>query len=193
MNFRNLVIISVLGLILFSSNACTLPLGVAAVEPQELGHTIYLPPAKTFSPQQPLPQRTPSTSLTQPETENSIYLNKVREKFYQEQFLWLDAEAKRIRSSKERLHDGAWKLYILYAAVDNPNYANITGEEDWQRHLPLLHKWLELQPQSVTVRVALGEFFVNYGWHARGDGYSYKVTEEGWRQLGTRLAEAERV
>lgn len=189
MNSRNLVLISLLSFTIFSSTACTLRLGAAAVEQPALGHSIYMPRPKNFSPQ--MSSRPMATkSVPQPD-ENFIYLTEVREKFYQEQFLWLDAEAKRLRSSKERLHDGAWKLYILYAAVGNPNYSGEPGEEVWQRYLSLLRKWVQLQPDSVTARVAMGEFFVNYGWHARGNGYSSTVTQEGWRLFETRLGEAE--
>src|SRR3954470_11088334 len=137
MKFRNPRIILTLGLILFSSSACTMQFGKDATQhPGQRQPVIPLGAARTATPQQ-----TPAPLPPPPATENSIYLERVREMFYQRQFAWLDAEAGRLRASKERLTDGAWKLFIFYAAVDDPDTAR-AGEEGWPRYLSLLREWV---------------------------------------------------
>jgi hypothetical protein len=50
---------------------------------------------------------------------------------------------------------------------------------------------LAKSPSLEVIRLQVrGDFFINYAWEARGNGYADTVTEEGWRQFRERLTEA---
>src|SRR6266403_5606744 len=49
---------------------------------------------------------------------------------------------------------------------------------------------MQPKPRSITAYVAQADFLTDYAWHARGTGYSNKVTKEGWRLFAERLAKA---
>jgi hypothetical protein len=57
-----------------------------------------------------------------------------------------------------------------------------------------IHKnWIAAFPKSITAHVAYADYLVSYAWHARGTAYANKVTQEGWRLMGERLAAAQQV
>lgn len=87
-------------------------------------------------------------------------------------FKQLDCLANRFRSSKERFPGGAWKLHVLYQGLDNPvQYPQYPTEKDWNVLLRRLKQWVAVRPRSLTARVALASAYVDYAWHARGNGY----------------------
>ena len=51
----------------------------------------------------------------------------------------------------------------------------------------LLANW----PQEAAIHLLRGDYYIDYAWHARGNGYADTVTEEGWKLFGERLALAE--
>ena len=67
------------------------------------------------------------------------------------------------------------------------------SEEEWQEQRKKLEEWLSEIPDSLTARIVLSDWYVSYGWKARGSGEADTVTPEGWRLLRERVAEAERV
>ena len=44
-------------------------------------------------------------------------------------------------------------------------------------------EWATAWPESVMPYMGLARLYHNYAWDARGDGYAYTVTEEGWRDF----------
>ena len=110
----------------------------------------------------------------------------------------LDEFAAKLRSSKERNADGAWKLSEVYYALGVSN--NIFGmpifdnipDKAFEERLADLQDWIIAKPGSITARVALACVQVDYAWNARGGDYASKVTNEGWRLFGERLIEAEK-
>lgn len=115
---------------------------------------------------------------------------KTRQAYNSRRFDELEAEAARLRSSKETNENGNWKLIHFYDALscreDEP-------ESMWQLHDKIHQEWIAAKPTSITARIAYLDFLTDYAWHARGHEYADKVTKEGWRLFGERLAAAEKV
>ena len=108
-------------------------------------------------------------------------LKMVKDKKYAE----LDCFADRVRSGKERLPDGRWKLDVFYSGLASPVvYSVHATEEDWNVHLKALRKWTLAKPKSITARVALAEALIGYAWFARGNGLADTVSNSGWKLFG---------
>jgi hypothetical protein len=120
------------------------------------------------------------------ETEARSYVSE-------EKFDVLESVASKVRASKERFPGGAWKLNAFYTGVGMPAGGDSAPDTVWETHLTKLGKWLRQYPDSITAHVALGEALLNYGWKARGKGFSHTVTEEGGRLYAERLMMAGRV
>ncbi len=98
-------------------------------------------------------------------------------------FAELDAAADRVRASKERVEGGAWKLFVFYETVSNPNVGGAASSTDWIQHITRLEGWVAARPKSVTARVALAEAYRLSGWSARGSGFADKVTSSGAQEF----------
>ena len=105
----------------------------------------------------------------------------------------LERTAAQLRSGRERLPGGAWKLNAFYSGLNEPAAATRASESEWQLHLGKLRQWVERNPTSITARVALGDALVNYAWAGRGEGYTHTVSEERLSLYRERLAQAEAV
>ncbi len=51
--------------------------------------------------------------------------------------------------------------------------------------------WRTHEPDSYLPLLEEGVFYVNYAWHARGSGWAWTVTEDGWKKFRERLPQAE--
>ena len=121
------------------------------------------------------------------------YQHTIAAMLQQEEFKQLDCLADAARSQKEKFSGGAWKLHILYEALNTPALSQHPTEEDWKALLRHLEHWRSARPQSITAAVAQGSAYVNYGWDARGDGVSGTVSESGWKLYEERLATGRRI
>ena len=108
-----------------------------------------------------------------------------------EKFRELDCLTDSVRTSKERLAGGVWTLHLLYNGLRAPQLH--PTEEDWKTHMALVQKWVGAKPKSITARVALAESYMDWGYNARGSGYSNTVSESGWRLFEERNRKAKRV
>ena len=55
------------------------------------------------------------------------------------------------------------------------------SEEQWKEKLDHLQKWSKEYPESTTAKVALASYYMEFAWHARGQGYANTVTDNGWK------------
>lgn len=101
----------------------------------------------------------------------------------------LEALAAKYRASKEEYTGGMWKLSYFYVGVDSPE----GDDAEWQRRLKELQDWQQHKPDAITPVVALGRFWDNYAWHARGGGFADTVTDENARLMMERLHKAAEV
>jgi hypothetical protein len=118
--------------------------------------------------------------------------NAIAQLLKEERFQELDCIADWARSSKARFSGGTWVLHNVYRGLATPMPGHPT-EEDWLTHLQLLERWSEQKPDSITVPIALAKSYENYGWSARGSGYSDTVSESGWRLFRERFAKAKTI
>lgn len=109
----------------------------------------------------------------------------VRKLFQQENFKELNCIADSERSSKERLTGGMWKLHEFYWAIKEMQ--GRPTQEDWDDHLRLARNWVAATPRSITARIVLARFYIDYAWDARGADTSDTVSDSGWKLLGQRL------
>ncbi len=119
--------------------------------------------------------------------EIKIFRAEVRGAFDENRFDFLEEKAQALRKSKELFGNGSWKIFQFYQGIDNRFH---TGDDGWLTDLRRLEKWKKAHPDSITARIALAQFWVGYGWKARGSGYADTVTEERWAVFGERLKQA---
>ena len=117
--------------------------------------------------------------------------DKTRAAFFTGDYNELERIAEDYRSRKSRFRTGQWKLAYFYGALAADCHVN--DEEYWTEMFKRLKKWVELKPNSVTARIALGSCYIQYASHARGGGWAKDVTEDQWKLYRERLAEANRV
>lgn len=115
---------------------------------------------------------------------------KTRGLYNASRFDELEALANQLRVEHGRFGNGSWKIHHFYEALrcrsDEP-------ETMWQLHESIHEKWDAARPRSITAHVAHADFVIEYAWHARGSGSANKVTKEGWRLFGERLAKAKQL
>lgn len=114
------------------------------------------------------------------------YEDAIAQLLKQEKFSELDCVADKARAGKSRFSGGAWKLVEIYAGLEKPRPGHAT-EEDWHQHFVLLDQWQTSNSKSITARIALAWSYIDYGWDARGEGYSDSVSESGWKLLADRM------
>ena len=109
-----------------------------------------------------------------------------------EEFDELECLADAARTGKTRFSGGGWKLRNIYIGLQSPRPGHPT-QEDWRHHFELIEQWQAKKPNSITVPIVLAESYVQYGWDARGSGYSNDVSQSGWKLFGERLAKAKEI
>lgn len=96
----------------------------------------------------------------------------------------LEKLAVELRASRESLDGGTWLLTHFYnCAVEVP-------DKDAEPAMEFYRRWATEHPESITAQICLAEALKSYAWNARGSGWADSVTEEGWRLMKERLAEA---
>lgn len=110
----------------------------------------------------------------------------------QEKFAQLDCIADGLRARKARFSGGAWKLRNFYIGLDSPRPGHPT-QEDWRHHMALIESWTQLRPHSATAQIALAESYLQFGWDARGGGYTDDVSNSGWKIFGQRVEKARQI
>ena len=120
------------------------------------------------------------------------YRDAIAELLKEKKFKDLDCLADAARTSKARFSGGQWKLRNIYIGLQSPRPGHPT-EVDWKQHLKLIESWKESNPDSVTAPIALAESYTQYGWAARGTGYSDDVSNSGWKLFGERAAKAKKI
>lgn len=136
-------------------------------------------------------KRQPETPVSSAAMEDvTTFRGEVRQHYNNRRFAELEEIASKVRSGKERVRYGDWKIYHFYQAMD---CREDEQESMWKLHEQIHREWLEKFPQSITARVAQAEFLTTYAWHARSDATAKYVSEEGWRLFHERLAAARTV
>jgi hypothetical protein len=112
--------------------------------------------------------------------EIDVYSNATAHLLLKEDFDALEKQAENERATKARFKGGVWRLRTFYKGLEQPLYGDAASDVQWKEHLTRLKKWSDTHPESIAARVALAHSYLNYGWKARGTGYSNTVSQEGW-------------
>lgn len=113
------------------------------------------------------------------EREARIYEKKLFDKKYEE----LSRLAQEYAASDTTISDGQPALAALHGGVSgclSNGCTDYLSENEWSEKLGHLKEWTHEYPNSTTAKVALASYYMEYAWHARGQGYSNTVSEEGW-------------
>lgn len=184
MSFRKILFLFFISTLLVSSNACLyIPITTGSKSNKS-----DKPPQKSIPDKQQTSNNHAKKASTRPDDDYDKYMKEISVKFNQKQFAFLDDEARKLRREKTRLTGGYWKLRAFYKGIESP-----LTDDGWESHINLLREWIKQNPKSVTAHVGLALSHISYAWVARGDGYANTVSEEGWKLLHERLAEAEAV
>lgn len=114
-------------------------------------------------------------------------------------YIALEQQAQALRSPEAMFRSGEPKLYRYYAAlIDDQSETGATHCEHGTPHrfedaVARLERWRAAMPQSVTVKIALAWLWEKSAWDARGCGWASEVSARAWQDVGTRLAEAQRM
>jgi hypothetical protein len=106
-------------------------------------------------------------------------------------FRGLDAMARDFRSSQASFSNGTWKLNHFYQELSEVGPK--APEKLWEMRLALLRRWFEADPESITARVAMAGFLIDYAWHARGGSWASDVRSDAWPLVHERTSEASRI
>ncbi|MCC6489667.1 MAG: right-handed parallel beta-helix repeat-containing protein, partial [Candidatus Hydrogenedentes bacterium] len=95
------------------------------------------------------------------------------------EFAPLEAIVKRLRDEKTRFPSGEWQLPFFYEWLSDAGQF-MEGESE-VRFFKMIDAWKAAYPDSLTWRMVLCKAYQQRAWGYRGSGYSYTVTEEGWK------------
>ena len=112
----------------------------------------------------------------------------LRQLLEQQNFKELNCIADWERSSKEKLPGGMWRVHDFFWSIKEMQ--RHPTQEDWEDHLKLAQSWVDATPRSITARVVLARFYIDYAWYARGVDTADSVTNSGWKLFGQRLDKA---
>lgn len=122
--------------------------------------------------------------------ESEAYKQTVLKRLRKRDFKWIDNEASKARTYKERLPGGYWKLRSLYSVMEKPMTGEQPSEGDWEDLIRDLSAWSQQHPESVTAKVALATVWQQYAWKARGMGSANTVSDVARETFQKRLANA---
>ncbi len=106
--------------------------------------------------------------------ESAVFRAEIRGAFEKKNFKLLEITAKELRKSHPLFSDGSWKLKHFYDAIGE----RINHEQsDYERDLSIFQAWDKAEPKSLTLRIAMIEFYTEVAWNARGNGMSDTVTQ----------------
>lgn len=117
-------------------------------------------------------------------------VSKVHTLWHQHNFAGLDAYAEKLRSDQTQLVDGRAPIDVFIEELEPPDWY---PEHRWQEQIDQFNDWIQQRPTSATARIALANTLRGYAWKARAGGWAKTVTNEGWRLMARRLAEAWKV
>src|SRR5262249_40154716 len=124
------------------------------------------------------------------ETDPEKYSEGVRLMLEQERFRVLEDVSAGERTNRTRFAGGEWKLNGFYEAVASPTGKGRGVVPDWNAYRERLNRWVGMQPQSITARVAVGQAELMYAWQLRGPGETGTIAQERWRLFTETLKQA---
>ena len=87
------------------------------------------------------------------------FRNSTRQLYNNRKFAELEALAGKIRSGKERIGTGSWKIFHYY---DSLNCREDEPESMWTLHDTIHREWEAAFPEAITACVARADFLTTY-------------------------------
>ena len=84
------------------------------------------------------------------------------------------------------MSDGGWTLAPFWVGL----WQDGEGEAAWQKAHAQVEKWAAARPQSPLARVTLARSWTSGAWIARGDEFANKVSDQTWKTVEERQAQA---
>jgi hypothetical protein len=137
-------------------------------------------------------QKKSSTPAAKPGPQYDAYSRDVSQRWASEDYGWLESEARKLRSSKERLPGGYWKLRVLYEGVEG-TVSSDSSDESYKEHIQRVERWTQQRPRVLMPLILLADAWLSYAWKARGTDYASKVERENWVLFNERLRRANEV
>jgi hypothetical protein len=122
--------------------------------------------------------------------EYEVYQQDVRRHLANNDYDWLESEARKVTASKERLPGGYWKLRVLYKSIATV-VTTESSDASWEEHIERLEKWAVEHPASAMPRIILADVWRSYAWKVRGTGLSVKP--ENWATFDERHNQASKI
>jgi hypothetical protein len=103
----------------------------------------------------------------------------------------LEATARELRTTRAVFANGTWKLRVFYEGLGGP----VEGwtESEWRQAFDQTKEWVHERPTSIAARLALANLWIDYGWVARGSGWSEDVSPEQHAIFEQRIEQATQV
>jgi hypothetical protein len=112
---------------------------------------------------------------------------KAADLLIKEDFAGLDNLAAEIRQKGYDIRQSYPELRAFYWAF---SMNSKEPEDKWLNQQGRFQRWVQAQPDSLPAKIALANWYIGYGWKARGTAYANKVSDEGWKLMGERLRQA---
>ena len=123
--------------------------------------------------------------------EYEAVISKTRKLFEKGDWEALDKFADQCRDEKLTLTCGEPKLMQVYRGLDVDNHLEKSApDKEWLAWLDKLAEWEKANPESVTLPAVKIEFWVSYGWRARGSGAAKAVRRNAGEIYRERLEQA---
>jgi len=132
-------------------------------------------------------------SSAKPDENDKVYCARINNLLIQEDFARLEKIAQQNRADKGRLLGGYWKNSEFFRATGYPLSTGILTDSDYELQRDRIKKWIAAFPECAAARLSLSELYSNYGYFARGSGFSNSVTNSQWKIFHARTAQAKEV
>jgi tetratricopeptide (TPR) repeat protein len=110
----------------------------------------------------------------------------VFETFKKKDYAALENQLTVILKERKKGKDGGSMLGSAYAQL----YQTTDAQYSMEKWLANFEHWLKSNPASHFANAAIGMFYIDYAWHARGDSWGTTITKEGSRLYKERLLKA---
>ena len=135
-------------------------------------------------------QKTPATRMQGPQYE--AYEQEVRKHWANNDYEWLEDQARKLDVSKDRLPGGYWKLRVLYRSIE-ALVSDESSDAAWQEHIARVEHWTRQRPASAMARIILADVWRSYAWKVRGNGLANTVKPENWAPFKQRHGKTTRI
>ncbi len=107
-----------------------------------------------------------------------------------EDYVGLDQLAADIKKKGYDLRESKPELKAFY---DGFCLESSATERQWLDQQLKLNYWSRTHPESLTAKIALARWYLDYGWKARGTSFGDQVTQDGWNLMRERLRQATQI